>query len=214
MAVRREVLKRDGYRCVLCGYSNVEALVLDHVEFRIRGGSDDASNLRVLCRYCNARRNAIYASDANLLFPFDGFVGFFTQGVWLPHHRTLVVPSLAGLTYRWEKWRWQQRRSGLTDDEFRGEFRQALEDWNARRPDLRLPVDSEAECGKPCCIIMSRVVSRVMSDSLISGYGDVVYGVVRAAPCYDRSPRRRPPVSPSPLPSPDCNGEDDLSNSN
>ena len=196
-AVRQEVLERDGHRCVLCGYSNVDALVLDHVEFWIRGGSDEASNLRVLCRYCNARRNAIYASDADLLFPRDGFVGFFTQGVYLPHHRTLVVPSLAGLTYRWEKWRWREHRSALTDDEFREEFRRALEDWNVRRPDLRLPIDSEAECGKPCCIIMSRVVSRVISDRFVGLYGRVVYGVVEAAPCYERSLRRREPRAPT-----------------
>jgi hypothetical protein len=44
---------------------------------------------------------------------------------------------------------------------------------------------------------MSRVVSRVISDCLIDGYGHVVYGVVEAAPCYERSPRRREPRGPA-----------------
>jgi hypothetical protein len=48
---RQAVLERDGRRCTRCG--STERLEIDHVQPQARGGSDDLSNLRTLCRPCH-----------------------------------------------------------------------------------------------------------------------------------------------------------------
>ena len=56
-SVRYEVLKRAGGRCELCGVSHEEVqLDVDHIVPRSKGGSNDESNLQVLCRTCNAQK--------------------------------------------------------------------------------------------------------------------------------------------------------------
>ena len=45
---RRQILERDGYRCVLCGSST--QLQADHVVPAARGGSDQMENGRTLCK--------------------------------------------------------------------------------------------------------------------------------------------------------------------
>lgn len=49
--VREEVFDRDDYKCVLC--TSESNLTLDHIIPRSKGGSNQASNLRVLCFSCN-----------------------------------------------------------------------------------------------------------------------------------------------------------------
>lgn len=53
--LRFQVLKRDGYRCQLCGATAADGarLEVDHKVPRARGGTDDESNLWVLCLPCN-----------------------------------------------------------------------------------------------------------------------------------------------------------------
>ncbi len=56
-AARREVLLRDGYQCQSCG-----ALVqgkrahVDHIVPKSKGGSDEPSNLQVLCVSCHSTK--------------------------------------------------------------------------------------------------------------------------------------------------------------
>jgi len=56
-AVRWEVFKRDGHRCVACGASPAQdpsvRLEIDHTIPHAAGGSDDPTNLRTLCQTCN-----------------------------------------------------------------------------------------------------------------------------------------------------------------
>jgi hypothetical protein len=53
--VRWEILKRDGNRCVVCGQgaSDGVSLEIDHIVPVSKGGSDEKSNLQVLCAPCN-----------------------------------------------------------------------------------------------------------------------------------------------------------------
>jgi 5-methylcytosine-specific restriction endonuclease McrA len=54
--LRYEVLKRDGYRCQLCGRNPTEdgvKLEVDHKVSRHHGGSNAMDNLHVLCFDCN-----------------------------------------------------------------------------------------------------------------------------------------------------------------
>lgn len=52
-ATRRMVLKRDGYRCTMCGAT--EDLQVHHVVPRRADGSNDSANLTTLCAECHAR---------------------------------------------------------------------------------------------------------------------------------------------------------------
>ena len=50
--LRQEVLRRDGWRCQLCGtMSNLE---VHHKQFRSQSGEDSEQNLITLCTACHA----------------------------------------------------------------------------------------------------------------------------------------------------------------
>jgi 5-methylcytosine-specific restriction endonuclease McrA len=50
--IRKEVLRRDGWRCQSCGaVSNLE---VHHKEFRSKSGDDSEQNLIALCCVCHA----------------------------------------------------------------------------------------------------------------------------------------------------------------
>ena len=51
-SLRHQVLRRDGWRCQLCGaMSNLE---VHHKEFRSHSGDDSEQNLVTLCSVCHA----------------------------------------------------------------------------------------------------------------------------------------------------------------
>ena len=56
--VRRAVLERDGYRCVLCGLVPPTSThnEVDHIVPLAEGGTSDMANLRTLCTSCHAKR--------------------------------------------------------------------------------------------------------------------------------------------------------------
>src|SRR5688572_16171970 len=63
MSLRAQVLTRDGYRCVACGYapwpwylSEAGTMRVDHIVPRVAGGSDTLDNLQTLCRVCHAAK--------------------------------------------------------------------------------------------------------------------------------------------------------------
>jgi 5-methylcytosine-specific restriction endonuclease McrA len=50
--LRQQILRRDGWRCQLCGaLSNLE---VHHKEFRSQSGDDSEENLITLCAECHA----------------------------------------------------------------------------------------------------------------------------------------------------------------
>jgi 5-methylcytosine-specific restriction endonuclease McrA len=58
--VRREVLRRDGYRCKACGWSHDEwnpsdprHLELHHIEHHVKGGANIEGNLKTVCTVCH-----------------------------------------------------------------------------------------------------------------------------------------------------------------
>lgn len=58
--VRREVLRRDGYKCQKCGWSHEEwnpsdprHLELHHIEHHAKGGANVRENLKTLCTVCH-----------------------------------------------------------------------------------------------------------------------------------------------------------------
>ena len=54
-AIRKEVLKRDNNKCVLCGYNKV--LEIDHIKAVVNGGEMwNYDNLRTLCKDCHNKK--------------------------------------------------------------------------------------------------------------------------------------------------------------
>ena len=55
-SLRFEILKRDDYRCQMCGVTAKDGatLEIDHIYPVSRGGTNEPDNLQVLCRDCNA----------------------------------------------------------------------------------------------------------------------------------------------------------------
>ena len=54
LKLRYEILTRDNFKCVLCGTDAKNSiLVVDHVVPVVQGGTNDISNLRILCQACN-----------------------------------------------------------------------------------------------------------------------------------------------------------------
>lgn len=49
-----QLVARDGGTCARCGAT--EKLTIDHIIPMIRGGSDDLSNLQILCKRCNSSK--------------------------------------------------------------------------------------------------------------------------------------------------------------
>lgn len=74
---RSDVLERDGYTCKLCGCgvgdkdpcdpSRSVRLHIDHIVPVNQGGSNEPSNLRVLCSACNQTRSNITTPSENAL---------------------------------------------------------------------------------------------------------------------------------------------------
>jgi len=65
--LRMEVLKRDGFRCVYCGATPINALLhVDHVHPVAGGGGDDPANLVTSCCDCNLGKSDIPLTERRL----------------------------------------------------------------------------------------------------------------------------------------------------
>ncbi len=54
LKTRFEVFQRDSSRCVICGKTaQDDILVVDHIIPVVKGGTNNIKNLRTLCRECN-----------------------------------------------------------------------------------------------------------------------------------------------------------------
>ena len=64
-SMRYDVMKRDGFRCVLCGREASDGVKLhvDHIIPIARGGKTIKSNLRTLCEDCNLGKKDKYDQD-------------------------------------------------------------------------------------------------------------------------------------------------------
>jgi 5-methylcytosine-specific restriction protein A len=60
-AIRKRVLKRDKWRCVLCKaplFAKGSKPNVDHIVDKSSGGTNEDSNLRTLCPSCHSSRTA------------------------------------------------------------------------------------------------------------------------------------------------------------
>ena len=60
---REQIFARDDYHCVYCGEAfEPDALTVDHVQPRMRGGDRSGGNLVTACGGCNARKGSMRLS--------------------------------------------------------------------------------------------------------------------------------------------------------
>jgi 5-methylcytosine-specific restriction endonuclease McrA len=96
--VRRErVFERDDFRCVYCGVEfPAEALSVDHVQPRVRGGDRSGGNLVTACGGCNTRKGhrrlAEFLADEPVAAA--NFFRLAARHVW-PRHLRAVAEELA-----------------------------------------------------------------------------------------------------------------------
>ncbi len=60
LSLRFDIFRRDEYRCQICGFSTADGakLEVDHKVPVVKGGSDETSNLWILCFRCNRGKGA------------------------------------------------------------------------------------------------------------------------------------------------------------
>jgi hypothetical protein len=91
-----EILARDDYKCVYCGYdagASLDAwrhgsMCIDHFIPRSRGGTDDDSNLFAACGACNSAKAANVFDD---LSQARRFIAFYKREYSRPWFETNVV---------------------------------------------------------------------------------------------------------------------------
>lgn len=66
-SLRYDILKRDGFRCVLCGRTSNDGVKLqvDHIIPVSKGGKTEIANLRTLCNECNMGKRDKYDPYGN-----------------------------------------------------------------------------------------------------------------------------------------------------
>ncbi|MDZ4700409.1 MAG: HNH endonuclease [Rhodothermales bacterium] len=64
MLSRKNVLRRDGFRCQYCG--SRDSLTVDHVLPKSRGGGDSWENLVAACTPCNNRKGSRTPEEARM----------------------------------------------------------------------------------------------------------------------------------------------------
>lgn len=65
--LRYKILRRDGFRCVVCG--TVERLEIDHILPVTKGGLTEERNLRTLCFWCNRLKGDKINAAQNSVHP-------------------------------------------------------------------------------------------------------------------------------------------------
>jgi HNH endonuclease len=93
---RQDIFARDEYRCVYCGLVHEpDALSVDHVQPRMRGGDGSPGNLVTACRGCNTKKGgrplaAFLAEEPESRRNFFALARY----VW-PRHLKAVAEELA-----------------------------------------------------------------------------------------------------------------------
>lgn len=107
-SLRYDVLRRDGFRCQICGATQKDGVKLhvDHIYPVSKGGKTEMSNLRTLCERCNmGKSDKIENIDTDYLDPYDDFdfyeptkaydedIGSFVIGYELGHESPAPTES-------------------------------------------------------------------------------------------------------------------------
>lgn len=89
---RRNVLKRDGYKCTYCGRGDLP-LTVDHIIPRAKGGLDTWENLVCACTKCNNKKGNRTPHEAEMKLlhkPFE------------PNHILFIKNSVSKIDENWK----------------------------------------------------------------------------------------------------------------
>ena len=74
VTLKKQILKRDDYRCRFCGLKGGEELTIDHVIPVSRGGHPyKKANLVSACLKCNQRKANMTPEESGMLIIVEGF---------------------------------------------------------------------------------------------------------------------------------------------
>jgi 5-methylcytosine-specific restriction endonuclease McrA len=89
---RKNILRRDGHRCVYCGRSDI-SLTVDHIIPKARKGEDTWENLVTACVECNNRKGDRTPDEAHLKL---------LRKPMRPNHVTFIRHFVGNIDDRWK----------------------------------------------------------------------------------------------------------------
>ena len=89
---RKNILRRDGHKCVYCGKSDV-VLTIDHILPKSRGGEDSWENLISACPKCNSKKGDRTPSEAGMPLHFQPYA---------PNNMFFIKFTVGILDNRWK----------------------------------------------------------------------------------------------------------------
>ncbi len=89
---RKNILRRDGFKCVYCGRSDIP-LTIDHIIPKARGGDDTWENLVSACTICNNKKGDRTPDEAKMRLMFQPFK---------PSHIVFIKNVVGRLDERWK----------------------------------------------------------------------------------------------------------------
>jgi len=89
---RKNILRRDGHRCMYCGRSDVP-LTVDHVIPKARKGEDTWENLVTACVYCNNKKGDRIPEEAHMKL---------LRKPMRPNHLTFIRHFVGNIDERWK----------------------------------------------------------------------------------------------------------------
>lgn len=94
--VRRAVARRDNFTCQICHHSDALEYEIDHIVPWSAGGSDQSTNLRLLCKPCNQQRGNSHDLTERHVMPVTWWCvecwtedHFFWRSEWI-HENTIT----------------------------------------------------------------------------------------------------------------------------
>lgn len=89
---RKNILRRDGHKCMYCGRSDVP-LTVDHVIPKARKGEDIWENLVTACVYCNNKKGDRIPEEAHMKL---------LRKPMRPNHLTFIRHFVGHIDERWK----------------------------------------------------------------------------------------------------------------
>lgn len=89
---RKNILRRDGHRCVYCGRSDI-SLTVDHIVPKARKGEDTWENLVTACVGCNNKKGDRAPEEAHLKL---------LRKPMRPNHVTFIRHFVGNIDDRWK----------------------------------------------------------------------------------------------------------------
>ena len=89
---RKNILRRDAYKCAYCGRSDLP-LTIDHVVPKAKGGRDSWENLVCACTNCNNMKGSRTPEEANLRLIYKPFK---------PNHIMFIKTVVGKLDENWK----------------------------------------------------------------------------------------------------------------